>query len=220
MPPSSRLYLVRHCDVANPKRTLYGFLPGFGLSSKGIAQAEAIGQRLGGEPIRLIRHSPLQRAEQTAAIVARLVGSPPMIPDEDLVEARFSRYLQGVPYAQIPWRRPLWWVHMASPGLLRRDETVSAMADRVERSLGRLLDEVSGASGICVSHGDPIQAFWIRHTGRPNRALHRLQCAKGGQLALDYEGRRLTRITYVPPAVDGVPASPSRAVDVSEARRL
>jgi len=215
VPPSSRLYLARHCDVANPGRTLYGFLPGFGLSSRGIAQAEAVGRRLAGETIRLIRTSPLQRAQQTAAIIAPLVGSPPVIPDDDLLEARFSRYLQGVPYAQIPWRRPLWWVHMASPGLLRRDETVSEMAARVERSLRRLLDELSGESGMCISHGDPIQAFWIRHTGKPNWALHRLQCAKGGMLTLDYQGRRLVRIAYVPPASEGASVTATRAVDVS-----
>lgn len=211
-----RLFLIRHCDVANPQRTLYGFLPGFGLSTRGTAQAEAIGRYLAGQPVRAIRSSPLQRAQETAAIIARHLGSPPVVADDDLLEARFSRYLQGVPYAQIPWRRPLWWVHMAMPGLLARDERVEAMAARVERSLSRLLDEHPDGAGICVSHGDPIQAFWIRHTGRPAWALHRLQCAKGGLLALDYEDRRLTRITYVPPEAHGAPVTPSAAPDASQ----
>jgi broad specificity phosphatase PhoE len=206
VPQSSRLYLIRHCDVANPRRVLYGHLPGFGLSEKGVAQAEAIGHRLAGQPIRVIRSSPLERARQTAAIIARHLDGPEVILDDDLVEAHFSRYLQGVPRTQIPWRRPLWWVHMAYPGLLGRDETVTAMADRVERSLQRLLDSAPEGSGICVSHGDPIQAFWIRHLGRHPWAIHHLQCAKGGLLVVDYLDRRLSGIRYVPPPRQGAPA--------------
>lgn len=217
MPQSTRLFLARHCDVANPERRLYGFLPGFGLSPRGLHQAEAMGRYLARWPIGVIRTSPLDRAVETAGIVARHVGSPPVIPDDDLVEARFSRYLQGVRYSEVPWRRPLWWVHMALPGLLRRDETVAAMAARVERALLRVLDDVGDESGVCISHGDPIQAFWIRHLGRRDWALHRLQCAKGGLLALDYEGRRLSCITYVPPESLGAQTTPSTAADASHA---
>jgi hypothetical protein len=35
---------------------------------------------------------------------------------------------------------------------------------------------------------------------RPRYALHRLQCAKGGMLELDYEGYSLRKLTYVSPA--------------------
>ena len=219
-----RLYLVRHCDVANPRGVLYGYLPGFGLSEKGRAQAESLGQRLGAEPIRVIRTSPLERARQTAAIIARHLDSPEVVVDDDLVEARFSLYLQGVPYPQVPWRRPLWWVHMAFPGLLPRDEKVGVMADRLERALQRMLESVGEGSGICISHGDPIQAFWIRHLGRRPWALHHLQCAKGGLLALDYEGGELTKVIYVPPQLaapagadqPGDPAGEPPAADPSQ----
>jgi broad specificity phosphatase PhoE len=200
-----RLYLVRHCDVANPHGVLYGYLPGFGLSAKGLAQAESLGQRLAGQPVRMIRTSPLERARQTTSIIARHLDSPEVIVDDDLVEARFGIYLQGVPYAQVPWRRPLWWVHMAYPGLLRRDERVGAMAGRVERSLERLLESVGDGTGVCVSHGDPIQAFWITYLHRHPWALHHLQCAKGGLLALDYENGKLVKVTYVPPQVAAAP---------------
>ncbi len=200
-----RLYLVRHCDVANPHGVLYGYLPGFGLSAKGLAQAESLGQRLAGQPVRMIRTSPLERARQTTSIIARHLDSPEVIVDDDLVEARFGIYLQGVPYAQVPWRRPLWWVHMAYPGLLRRDERVGAMAGRVERSLERLLESVGDGTGVCVSHGDPIQAFWITYLHRHPWALHHLQCAKGGLLALDYESGKLVKVTYVPPQVAAAP---------------
>ena len=207
-----RLYLVRHCDVANPHGVLYGYLPGFGLSAKGLSQAESLGQRLGGQPVRVIRTSPLERARQTTSIIARHLDNPEVVVDDDLVEARFGLYLQGIRYAEVPWRRPLWWVHMAYPGLLRRDERVGAMASRVERSLERLLESVGDGTGVCVSHGDPIQAFWITYLHRHPWALHHLQCAKGGLLALDYESGKLVKVTYVPPQVAAAPpaADPSK----------
>jgi len=206
-----RLYLVRHCDVANPHGVLYGYLPGFGLSAKGLSQAESLGQRLGGQPVRVIRTSPLERARQTTSIIARHLDNPEVVVDDDLVEARFGLYLQGIRYAEVPWRRPLWWVHMVYPGLLRRDERVGAMAGRVERSLERLLESVGDGTGVCVSHGDPIQAFWITYLHRHPWALHHLQCAKGGLLALDYESGKLVKVTYVPPQVAAAPpaADPS-----------
>jgi broad specificity phosphatase PhoE len=75
------------------------------------------------------------------------------------------------------------------------------MAARVERSLQRVLESVGDGTGICVSHGDPIQAFWIRYLHRRPWALHHLQCAKGGLLALDYEDGKLAKVSYVPPQV-------------------
>src|ERR1039458_5450147 len=78
----TRLYLVRHCDVANPRGVLYGYLPGFGLSEKGLAQAESLGQRLGGQPIRVIRTSPLERARQTTSIIARHLDGPEVVVED------------------------------------------------------------------------------------------------------------------------------------------
>ena len=205
-PRHTRLYLVRHCDVRNPDGVLYGHLPDFVLSEKGVSQAVALGRFFHDKPIRCIYTSPLARAKQTAEIIASENNHAPIDETEDLVEARFGRYLQGVRPRDVPWRRPLWFVHMLWPGLLPGDESVEEMAARVEQPLGELLRDFPGEGGICVSHGDPIQAFWVKADGRPRYALHRLQCAKGGMLELDYAGNRLERLTYKSPQSIGEPA--------------
>lgn len=207
----TRIYLVRHCEVENPRGLLYGHLDNFPLSTRGVAQAEALGRRLAGSGVARIAASPLERAQETAAIIARHIPGSEVVTTNDLVEAEFGRYLQGIPLKQIPWRRPLWWVHMLLPGVLPNDETVTAMAARVERSLRQILADFPGRGGICVSHGDPIQAFWLRHKRRPVWALHRLQCAKGGMLVLDYAGQRLDKVGYLPPAGAGSPGTAPRA---------
>ncbi|MFI5284965.1 MAG: histidine phosphatase family protein [Candidatus Dormibacteria bacterium] len=197
---STRLHLVRHCDVRNPDGVLYGHLPDFPLSEKGVKQAHALGRFFARTKAREIYSSPLERARQTSEIIASYLNPVSITYTDDLIETRFGLYLQGVPPKQVPWRRPLWLIHMMWPGLLGNDESVEELAARVRRPLMRLLADHPGEGGICVSHGDPIQGFWVTAEHRPKYALHRLQCAKGGLLELDYEGEELRHLAYLPPA--------------------
>ncbi|HEY7927651.1 MAG TPA: histidine phosphatase family protein [Candidatus Dormibacteraeota bacterium] len=206
-PRTTRVFLARHCDVHNPGGVLYGHLPNFPLSEKGVRQAHSLGHYLATTGATDILASPLLRAQQTAEIIAEHIAGATLTTTDDLVEARFGHYLEGVRPAQVPWRRPLWMIHMVFPGLLPNDESVAEMADRVERPIRRVLERDPGHGGILVSHGDPIQAFWVRSEGRPSWALHRLQCAKGGMLELDYVDGRLTGTVYRPPRADSAPAT-------------
>ena len=164
---ATRLHLVRHCDVRNPDGVLYGHLPDFPLSEKGVKQAHALGRYFARSNARQIYSSPLERARQTSEIIASYLDSVPITYTDDLIETRFGLYLQGVPPKQVPWRRPLWLVHMVLPGLLANDESVPALAARVRRPLMQLLADHPGDGGICVSHGDPIQGFWVAAEHRP-----------------------------------------------------
>lgn len=213
----TRIHLVRHCDVENPRGVLYGHLPGFGLSEKGVRQAHALGRRLATSGARQIYSSPLERAQQTAHIIAAYLDGVPVTTTPELVEARFGQYLQGVRPRDVLWRRPLWLVHMVRPGLLPNDESVAEMAARVRAPMERLVRDHPGQGGICVTHGDPIQAFWVEADGRSAFALHRLQCAKGGRLEVDYRGDRLVARRYAAPEESGAPATDTAAADASHA---
>jgi broad specificity phosphatase PhoE len=214
-PVATTLHLVRHCDVENPQGVLYGHLPGFRLSEKGVRQAHALGEFFAPRPVRQIYASPLERAQQTAHIIASYLDGVPVVTTPELVEARFGLHLQGVRPQDVPWRRPLWFVHMLWPGLLPNDESVGAMAARVRAPMSRLLRDFPGQEGICVSHGDPIQAFWVEAEKRHAYALHRLQCAKGGVLSLRYRGDELVSKQYRPPGEVGAPESPADSAGAS-----
>jgi broad specificity phosphatase PhoE len=198
--PITRCFLARHCDVANPDGVLYGHLPNFGLSPKGLKQAQVMGSYLAPERISAIYASPLQRAQETASLLAQeLSPAPPVIERPGLVEAEFGRYLQGTHYRDVVWRKPRWLVHMVWPGLVPGDESMAAMARRVEAVIAEGLREHPGGAFVCISHGDPIQAFWATSDHRWPWALHRLQCSKGGLLELQYRGSALAEKTYHSP---------------------
>ncbi len=199
MTQTTPVYLVRHCDVQNPNNVIYGHLPNFPLSEKGVAQAHALGRRFAGQPLHHIYTSPLERAQQTASIIASYLPDATVTVTEDLTEALFTKYTQGIKKPLVPLLRPLWFFHLITPGLLRRDERVATMAARVRRTILRLLSDSPTEGGICVTHGDPIQAFWIEATGRHPYALHRLECAKGGHLELTFTGDTLASLNYVGP---------------------
>jgi len=129
--------------------------------------------------------------------------------DADLREAEFSRYLQGIPYWQIPVRRPLWLVHKAKRGLLPGDESVEVMGGRVLNVVRRLAREHPGETIAVVSHADPLNAAWILLDGRPQneREMHRSGMGKAGMLQLDLEGDMPKAWEYIPPPQVEKPAS-------------
>ena len=181
---------------------LYGHLPGFRLSALGRAQAAALGERLRPENVRGIAHSPLERAKETAEIIAaQLAPPPPLEVDPGLTEAEFSRYLQGVPYWQVPIRRPLWLVHKARRGILPGDESVETMGKRILDVVRRLAVDHPGETSAIVSHADPLDAAWILLDGRPQneREMHRKAIGKAGMLQVEMEGEVPKSWEYIAP---------------------
>ncbi len=202
----TRVYLIRHADVENPRRLLYGHLDGFQLSVLGRAQAAALGDSLRDKNVSRIVHSPLARAVETAGIINSRLDPPAILEaDPELREAEFSRYLQGLPYWQIPVRRPLWFVHKTKRGLVPGDESVEQMGERVLGVVRRIVREHPGDTMAVVSHADPLQAAWIVLDGRPHneREMYRKPIDKAGMLVVDLEGDKPVHWEYVaPPKVE------------------
>jgi broad specificity phosphatase PhoE len=198
----TRVYLIRHADVENPRRILYGHLDGFPLSERGRRQAAEVGRRLRDRGIRRIVHSPLERAAETARLMGAELPAPvPLVPEPELREAEFSRYLQGVPYWQIPVRRPLWLVHKARRGLLPGDEAMEQLGGRVLNVVRRVAAERPNEATALVSHADPLQAAWVLMDGRPQteRELYRKAVDRAGVLEVDVDGGRVLAVNYVAP---------------------
>ncbi|HSV74449.1 MAG TPA: histidine phosphatase family protein [Chthonomonadales bacterium] len=79
------LLVVRHGLVHNPQGVAYGRLPGFHLAERGREEAAQAAAFLTSFPPGKVHHSPLERAVETAAIVAAPHGAPLCV-DHRLIE--------------------------------------------------------------------------------------------------------------------------------------
>ncbi len=149
--PPARVLLVRHGLVENPRRLLYGRLPGFSLSASGREQAEATARRLATEQLAAIRSSPLERARETAAIIAAHHPGIEIGIDERLNEVRWVR--EGID--QMQWRalrQRAYDPDVMLPG----DESLDEIAGRIGSFLTEQARRFPGATVVAVTHGDVV----------------------------------------------------------------
>ena len=82
----STVHVLRHGEVFNPEKILYGLQQGWHLSDRGHEMAGAVAEWSKQFSIGAIHASPLQRAQETATPVARIHGLD-IKTDERLIEA-------------------------------------------------------------------------------------------------------------------------------------
>ena len=68
--------LIRHGDNDSLGKYLAGRKPGVHLNESGIQQAQNLAERLERYPIKAVISSPLERAQETAAPIAKSFGLP------------------------------------------------------------------------------------------------------------------------------------------------
>lgn len=171
-PVLARLHLVRHGEVDNPNHVVYADLRGFHLSETGRDQARSAAARLAGRSIGVVLSSPLDRAMETAAILADRLGCPAR-PDDRLTEWRLAKRWAGVVWERLPEVFPgELEAYLDHPHDL---PFASESIDQVGRRMARLVEELSearpGDEPVLVSHQDPVQALRLHLTGRPMRRL-------------------------------------------------
>ncbi|MBM3694489.1 MAG: histidine phosphatase family protein [Actinobacteria bacterium] len=199
-----RLHLVRHGEVANPAHLCYGDLPGFGLSPLGRRQARSAAAHLAARGADLLLASPLQRAVETAEILARALGLPVAL-DERLTEWRLGVRWRGVAWESLPSAFPgeleAYLEHPAD--LPFAPESLAATAERV----GDLIEELGrrhpGIAAVLVSHQDPLQAARLLLTGGDPGALHRGKPGHAAVLTL-VPGPPWREISHWEPPLPGV----------------
>ena len=199
------VHLLRHGEVHNPDRVLYGRLPGFKLSELGERQAAAAAEWFGTRKITYLVSSPLERARQTAAALAEMTSLEVHI-DDRLIEA--DNHLEGrrVAGGQGLFRDPANWKYFRNPLRPSWGEPYAEIAQRV-LAAARAAHDAALAAGdgsgeaVCVSHQLPIVI--ARRSVEGLRLYHdprRRQCALASVTSLTFEGDTILGVSYTEPA--------------------
>lgn len=185
MPPVGTTVVgVRHGEVSNPDNVIYSGMAGFGLSALGRRQAQAIGEALEGITVAALYASPLDRAIETATIIAELTGAD-VVPDERLSEWRHWEQFAGMTWAQLRTKaKPAWDAYTSDPGAVTSGESLDALADRVESWLADAMGASPSGLVVAVSHLEPLRAVLLRRLERPAGDLFSLQIGLGEAVRL------------------------------------
>jgi broad specificity phosphatase PhoE len=198
--PETVVHLVRHGQVENPQRVLYGRLPGYHLSLRGQAQASLLAAHFAATPLAAVVASPLERAQQTATPIAAAHGLE-VRTDLRLIEA--SNIFEGAAgnVALYILRHPgLWWKlrDLRTPSWGERNVD---MVERVHAAVDAVRSEFAGRHVVLVSHQAPI---WVARLAFEHRPLSqwpgRRRCTLASVTTLSFDDDRLTAVTYTEPA--------------------
>jgi len=158
------IYLMRHGQVHNPTNVLYGRRPGFALSEAGIQQAHAAGKCLADHTVSAIYSSPMERARQTAEIVASYHSAVDPRVDRRLIEV--ATPYEGRPIAELA---AMGWDLYT--GNQPPHEIPQMVLDRVLDFFDYAREAHRGESIIAVGHGDVLVFPWLHAHGFAPEAL-------------------------------------------------
>jgi probable phosphomutase (TIGR03848 family) len=158
--------LVRHGrSTANATGVLAGRLPGVHLDDTGVAQAAAVGDRLGGVRLAAAVVSPLERCKETCREITRRQAAPLRATTEkQLSECDYGDW-QGRPLRELA-KEKLWKTVQSQPSAATfpGGESMRAMQDRAVAAIRRHDARIAAEHGddavwIAVSHGDVIKSI-------------------------------------------------------------
>jgi broad specificity phosphatase PhoE len=209
------VHLLRHGEVFNPDRVLYGRLPEFHLSELGRQMAQRLAayfeQRVNdGARIVYLVASPLTRAQETAEPTSKALGLP-IVTDPRIIEA--ANRFEGLSGISSQLRNPRHWPYLVNPMRPSWGEPYRLQVARVMEAVQDARQHAveaggEGAEAILVSHQLPI---WVTRLAAENKRLwhdpRRRECTLTSVTSLEFDGDRLAGVRYVEPCADLLPGA-------------
>jgi len=198
---SSTVHVVRHGEVHNPDKILYGRQPGWRLSDRGQEMARTLGDWSKTVELGALHVSPLQRAQETAAPIAA-AHNIAITTDERLIEA--ANIFEGKPFGvgDGVLRHPAAWKHLWNPWKPSWGEPYEQQINRMLAAIFAARDAANGKDAICVSHQLPI---WILRSAIENRRLlhdpRKRECTLASVTSVHFDDEGfISGLTYSEPA--------------------
>lgn len=158
MESSRQLLVIRHGETEWSRSGKHTGLTDIALTDRGRAEARDAKRTLVGWQLRRAYTSPLQRARETAELVAPTCG---LIVDDDLVEWDYGRY-EGEATHETRREIPGWsvWTHEILDG-----ESVEHVGRRADAFLKRFDREVPTGNAVVFAHGHFLAILIARWCG-------------------------------------------------------
>jgi broad specificity phosphatase PhoE len=195
------VHVVRHGEVENPNKILYGRQSGWFLSKRGEEMAKVLGEWAKPLNIGAVHASPLERAQQTAKPMAD-AHNLTINTDERLIEA--ANVFEGKPFGvgDGVLRQPSAWPKLWNPWKPSWGEPYVDQVNRMLAAVFAARDAANGKDAIVVSHQLPI---WIlRSAIEGRRFLHdprKRICTLASVTSIHFDDEGLiTNLTYSEPA--------------------
>ena len=202
MAQKTQVHVLRHGEVFNPEKILYGRLPGYKLSELGLKMAERAADFFRDKNISLVVSSPLERAQQTALPTAKKHNLE-IQTDNLLIEAENVFEGKKVSVGDGALSDPKNWWHLRNPITPSWGEPYKKVADRMRTAIFSARDVAKGKEALLVSHQLPI---WIARLSAEGRSFihdpRKRQCSLASVTTFIFDGDSLAAVEYQEPAAD------------------
>lgn len=187
-----RLILIRHAETAHNRDNRVQGRADNPLSELGVQQAAALGAALRGQTLATIVASPLQRALDTARVVAQETGAP--LETDPALEEMHVGELEGLAIAEMRERYPEFlseWVtergaSIPMPGGESLDQVKQRAWAVVERLRGRFEDQTAAI----VSHNFVLGTLITTALGMPLHNFRRFRLGVCSMTVLRFRADR------------------------------
>ena len=195
------IHFVRHGEVYNPEKILYGLQPGWKLSDRGHQMAAEVANWSKSLNLGAICSSPLQRAQETVAPIIS-AHNLNLIIDKNLIEAKNVFEGKKFELGSGVLRHPKAWRYLWNPWRPSWGEPYEQLISRMLKALFSARDSANGKDAICVSHQLPIWILRLAVEGK--RLIHdprKRDCSLASvtSFELDQEGM-ISSVSYCEPA--------------------
>jgi len=198
---TSTIHFLRHGEVFNPEKILYGRQPGWYLSERGQEMANTVAEWSKQFDVGAVLASPLQRAQETATPLAKAHGLT-IVTNDNLIEATNIFEGQNFEMGSGVLRHPKSWRYLTRPWIPSWGEPYDQQVTRMLAALFAARDAAAGKDAFTVSHQLPI---WILRSAVEGRhMLHdprKRQCSLASVTSfyLDQAGA-ISGVSYAEPA--------------------
>lgn len=197
----TQVHVIRHGEVENPKKILYGRQLGWPLSKRGQEMAQTLGEWSKGLDVGALHVSPLQRAQETALPIS-LALNLPILTDERLIEAANVFEGQAFGVGDGALLHPRAWRHLWNPWKPSWGEPYVHQVNRMLAAVFAAREAAAGKDAICVSHQLPI---WILRSFIEGRHLihdpRKRECSLASVTTIQINAENLiSGISYSEPA--------------------